>query len=103
MSTRAFITDVSGTELAVAERAFAHTGRPWDFITFRFGFEASSQGMVDVRELNAWQLVAIDPAGRSIPVDGGARPVHPMPTSATMIAQVIRSAIGFQGLLMSND
>ena len=30
-------------------------------------------------------------------------PVHPATTSATMIAQVIRHAIGFQGLLMSDD
>jgi beta-N-acetylhexosaminidase len=30
-------------------------------------------------------------------------PVHPATTSATMIEQVIRGAIGFQGLLMSDD
>jgi beta-N-acetylhexosaminidase len=30
-------------------------------------------------------------------------PAHPATTSATMIAQVIRDAIGFQGLLMSDD
>src|SRR5438105_6012226 len=30
-------------------------------------------------------------------------PVHPATTSATMIAQVIRGLIGFQGLLMSDD
>ena len=30
-------------------------------------------------------------------------PVHPATTSATMVAQVIRAAIGFQGLLMSDD
>jgi beta-N-acetylhexosaminidase len=30
-------------------------------------------------------------------------PAHPATTSATMIAQVIRHAIGFQGLLMSDD
>lgn len=30
-------------------------------------------------------------------------PVHPATTSATIIAQVIRSEIGFQGLLMSDD
>jgi beta-N-acetylhexosaminidase len=30
-------------------------------------------------------------------------PVHPATTSATIIAQVIRGAIGFQGLLMSDD
>ena len=30
-------------------------------------------------------------------------PVHPATTSATIISQVIRGAIGFQGLLMSDD
>jgi beta-N-acetylhexosaminidase len=30
-------------------------------------------------------------------------PVHPATTSATIIAQVIRGVIGFQGLLMSDD
>ncbi|MBV2083659.1 glycoside hydrolase family 3 protein, partial [Pseudomonas carnis] len=30
-------------------------------------------------------------------------PAHPATTSATMIAQVIRGVIGFQGLLMSDD
>jgi beta-N-acetylhexosaminidase len=30
-------------------------------------------------------------------------PVHPATTSATIIEQVIRGAIGFQGLLMSDD
>ena len=30
-------------------------------------------------------------------------PAHPATTSATMIAQVIRGSIGFQGLLMSDD
>ena len=103
MSTRAFITGVSGTELTAAERAIVRTEYSWDFIPFRLSFEISRQVMVAVRELNARRPIVADPAGRSIPVDGAARPVHPVPTSATMIAQVIRSAIGFQGLLMSND
>jgi len=30
-------------------------------------------------------------------------PVHPATTSATIISQVIRGVIGFQGLLMSDD
>jgi beta-N-acetylhexosaminidase len=30
-------------------------------------------------------------------------PAHPATTSATMVEQVIRGAIGFQGLLMSDD
>jgi hypothetical protein len=104
MSTRAFFTTgVSGTELTAAERAFARAERPWDFIPFRLGFEIPTQATVPAKESTARQLVASNLAGLSIPVDGAAKPVHPVTTSATMIAQVIRSAIGFQGLLMSND
>ncbi|MBW7967191.1 hypothetical protein [Bradyrhizobium sp. BR 10261] len=103
MSTRAFITGVSGPELTAAERAFVRAEGSWDLIPFRHGFGISTQAAGRIRELNAEQLVAAGPAGHSIPVDGAAKPVHPMPSSATMIAQVIRSAIGFQGLLMSND
>jgi len=47
--------------------------------------------------------IAPNRAGFSIPVDGAAEPAHPVTTSATMIAQVIRSAVGFQDLLMSDD
>jgi beta-N-acetylhexosaminidase len=36
-------------------------------------------------------------------VFGAIDPAHPATTSATMIAQVIRGSIGFQGLLMSDD
>ena len=103
MSTRAFTTGVSGTELTAAGRAFVRVEGAWDFIPFRSRFEISTQATVHIRELNAPQPDEADPACHSIPVDGAARPVHPVPTSATMIAQVIRSAIGFQGLLMSND
>nr|WP_298875780.1 hypothetical protein [uncultured Bradyrhizobium sp.] len=103
MSTRAFITGVSGTVLTAAERAFVRAEGAWDFIPFRSSFDISFQATVNIRELNARQPDEADAAGRSIPVDGAARPVHPVPTSATMIAQVIRSAIGFQGLFMSND
>lgn len=103
MSTRAFTTGVSGTELTAAERALVRAGGPRDFIPFRLSFGISTQAMVLIRELTARQLIAANPPGLSIPVDGAADPVHPVTTSATMIAQVIRSAIGFQGLLMSND
>ena len=103
MSTRAFITGVSGTELTAAERAFVRAECPWDASPFKLGFEIPAQATVAVRELTAPRLIVADPIGHSIPVDGAADPVHPAATSATMIAQVIRSAIGFQGLLMSND
>ncbi|WP_442868522.1 hypothetical protein [Bradyrhizobium sp. CCBAU 51627] len=103
MSTRAFNTGVSGTGLTAAGRAFARAACRCDVISFRPSFEIPIQVMVPAGELAARQLVAANSSGLSIPVDGAADPVHPVTTSATMVAQVIRSAIGFQGLLMSND
>ncbi|MBR0833678.1 hypothetical protein JQ612_10775 [Bradyrhizobium manausense] len=103
MSTRAFITGVSGTELTAAERALVRDKCSWNVILFNLRFEISTQVAGPARELTTARPIAADLAGLSIPVDGAAEPVHPVTTSATMIAQVIRSAIGFQGLLMSND
>lgn len=103
MSTRAFDTGVSGTELAAAERTFGRAECPWDFNPFRRSIEVSTQVTVLLRELTVTGVTAANLGGLSIPVDGAADPAHPVTTSATMIAQVIRRAIGFQGLLMSDD
>ncbi|MDH6257691.1 hypothetical protein [Bradyrhizobium sp. BR13661] len=103
MSTRAFITGVSGTELTAAERAFGRAERSWDLNPFRSSFEISTQATVSARELAASDLIAPNRAGFSIPVDGAAEPAHPGPTSAKMVTQVIRSAVRFQDLLMSDD
>lgn len=103
MSTRAFNTGVSGTKLTAAERAFGRVECPWDFIRFRRSIEISAQVTVSLKELTVAGLAAANRGGLSIPVDGAADRAHPVTTSATMIAQVIRSAIGFQGLLMSDD
>ncbi len=103
MSTRAFNTGVSGTELTAAARAFGRAECPWDVIPFRRSIEISRQVAVLLKELTVRRLTVASYGGLSIPVDGAADYVHPATTSATMIAQVIRSAIGFQGLLMSDD
>ncbi len=62
-----------------------------------------TQATAPVRESASLHLIADDLDGLSIPVDGAADLAHPVTTSATMITQVIRSAVGFQGLLMSDD
>lgn len=103
MSTRAFDTGVSGTELTAAERTFGRAQCPWDFNPFRRSIEVSTQVTVLLRELTVTRVAAANLGGLSIPVDGAADPAHPVTTSATMIARVIRRAIGFQGLLMSDD
>ena len=51
MSTRAFITGVSGTELSAAEREFIRTQRPWGFILFKRNIEAPPQVIRLVDEL----------------------------------------------------
>ena len=51
MSTRAFITGVSGTVLTAAEREFIRGERPWGFILFKRNVEAPDQVTALVDEL----------------------------------------------------
>jgi beta-N-acetylhexosaminidase len=51
MSTRAFITGVSGTVLTAAEREFIRGTRPWGFILFKRNIEAPDQVSALVDEL----------------------------------------------------
>ncbi len=51
MSTRAFITGVSGPELSAAEREFIRSERPWGFILFRRNIETPAQVAFLVRQL----------------------------------------------------
>ncbi|MCP3466781.1 beta-N-acetylhexosaminidase [Bradyrhizobium sp. CCGUVB23] len=51
MSTRAFITGVSGTELTAAERDFIRTERPWGFILFKRNIGTPAQVASLVQEL----------------------------------------------------
>jgi beta-N-acetylhexosaminidase len=51
MSSRAFITGVSGPELTAAEREFIHRERPWGFILFKRNVGAPDQVSGLVREL----------------------------------------------------
>src|ERR1700682_855275 len=51
MSTRAFITGVSGLELTADERAFLRAERPWGFILFKRNIETPAQVTALVAEL----------------------------------------------------
>jgi beta-N-acetylhexosaminidase len=51
MSTRAFITGVSGPELNAAEREFIRSARPWGFILFKRNIETPAQVIHLVQEL----------------------------------------------------
>jgi beta-N-acetylhexosaminidase len=50
MSTRAFITGVSGTELHAAEREFIRAERPWGFILFKRNIDTPAQVIQLVKE-----------------------------------------------------
>jgi len=53
MSTRAFITGVSGTGLTAAEREFIRAERPWGFILFKRNIETPAQVTALVAELRS--------------------------------------------------
>ncbi|WP_159006031.1 beta-N-acetylhexosaminidase [Bradyrhizobium sp. S69] len=53
MSTRAFITGISGLELSAAERQFIRGERPWGFILFKRNIETPAQVAQLVSELRA--------------------------------------------------
>src|SRR4051812_37622711 len=51
MSTRAFITGISGLELTADERAFLRAERPWGFILFKRNIESPAQVAALVQSL----------------------------------------------------
>jgi beta-N-acetylhexosaminidase len=53
MSTRAFITGVSGLELTAAERAFIRSERPWGLIIFKRNIETRDQVTNLIREFRS--------------------------------------------------
>lgn len=64
----------------------------------------TSREMLESTDFAAFQPLANLPLGMTAHVVFSAiDPVAPATTSATMIAEVIRGAIGFQGVLMSDD
>jgi beta-N-acetylhexosaminidase len=65
MSTRAFITGVSGLELTADERAFLRAELPWGFILFKRNVDTPAQVSALVKELRA----AIDDADAPVLID----------------------------------
>ncbi|WP_291842198.1 beta-N-acetylhexosaminidase [Bradyrhizobium sp.] len=53
MSSRAFITGISGTQLSVAEREFIRGARPWGFILFKRNVDTPDQVAALVGELRS--------------------------------------------------
>jgi beta-N-acetylhexosaminidase len=83
MSSRAFITGISGLELGADERAFIRAERPWGFILFKRNIDTPAQVASLVRELresvgNADAPVLIDQEGGRVQRLGPPHwPVYP--------------------------
>jgi beta-N-acetylhexosaminidase len=69
MSTRAFITGISGLELSAAEREFIRAERPWGFILFKRNIDTPAQVTQLVAELRS--AVGIPDAPVLIDQEGG--------------------------------
>src|SRR3954449_2813121 len=83
MSSRAFITGISGLDLSADERAFIRAERPWGFILFKRNIDTPAQVASLVRELrdlvgNADAPVLIDQEGGRVQRLGPPHwPVYP--------------------------
>src|SRR4030088_1221509 len=71
---------------------------------FKLPVVETSKAELEQTDFAAFQPLADLPMAMTAPVVFSALdPAHPATTSATIIEQVIRGVIGFQGLLMSDD
>ena len=83
MSSRAFVTGISGLELSADERAFIRAELPWGFILFKRNIETPAQVASLVRELrdligNPGAPVLIDQEGGRVQRLGPPHwPVYP--------------------------
>src|ERR1700732_126523 len=106
MSSRAFITGVSGPELTAAEREFIRSERPWGFILFKRNIETPAQVILLVRELrdaigNPDAPVLIDQEGGRLPRFGPPHwPVYP-PGAVFGVLYDIDPALGLSAARLS--
>jgi beta-N-acetylhexosaminidase len=107
MSSRAFITGISGLELSAAERAFIRGERPWGFILFKRNIDTPDQVASLVKELR--EAVGVAEAPVLIDQEGGrvARlgpphwPVYP-PGAIFGALYDIDPALGFAAARLSS-
>jgi beta-N-acetylhexosaminidase len=107
MSSRAFITGISGLELSAAERAFIRGERPWGFILFKRNIDTPGQVASLVTELR--EAVGVAEAPVLIDQEGGrvARlgpphwPVYP-PGAIFGALYDIDPALGFAAARLSS-
>lgn len=107
MSSRAFITGISGLELGADERAFIRAERPWGFILFKRNIDTPAQVTSLVRELReaAGSLdapVLIDQEGGRVQRLGPPHwPVYP-PGAVFGALYDIEPRLGFQAARLSS-
>jgi beta-N-acetylhexosaminidase len=107
MSSRAFITGVSGLELSAAEREFIRAERPWGFILFKRNVETPDQVTGLVKELRnclggADAPVLIDQEGGRVARLGPPHwPVYP-PGAAFGALYDLDPALGLQAARLSS-
>jgi len=107
MSSRAFITGVSGLALSRAEREFIRIERPWGFILFKRNIDARHQVSALVRELRdlvgrADAPVLIDQEGGRVQRLGPPHwPVYP-PGAAFGALYDIEPQLGFKAARLSS-
>jgi beta-N-acetylhexosaminidase len=107
MSSRAFITGVSGLELRADERAFIRAERPWGFILFKRNIDTPAQVSSLVRELReavgeADVPVLIDQEGGRVQRLGPPHwPVYP-PGAVFGALYDIEPRLGFQAARLSS-
>src|SRR6478609_2962300 len=107
MSSRAFITGISGLELGAAEREFIRGTRPWGFILFKRNIEAPGQVSALVRELRdclgeADAPVLIDQEGGRVARLGPPHwPVYP-PGATFGALYDLDKALGFRAARLSS-
>jgi len=107
MSSRAFITGVSGLELSAAEREFIRGERPWGFILFKRNVETPDQVSALVEELRtclgeADAPVLIDQEGGRVARLGPPHwPVYP-PGAAFGALYDLDPALGLQAARLSS-
>ncbi|MEO8318117.1 MAG: beta-N-acetylhexosaminidase [Bradyrhizobium sp.] len=107
MSSRAFITGISGLELSAAERAFIRGERPWGFILFKRNIDSLAQVTSLVKELrdsigNADAPVLIDQEGGRVARLGPPHwPVYP-PGAVFGALYDIDPALGFAAARLSS-
>ncbi len=107
MSSRAFITGISGLELSAAERAFIRGERPWGFILFKRNIDSPAQVISLVKELrdsigNVDAPVLIDQEGGRVARLGPPHwPVYP-PGAIFGALYDIDPALGFAAARLSS-